>query len=54
MIGPPLISLFSNIAILIWTRLLSYIVEFYLIIFGGSLGIGDRGCTEGDFDRKDG
>jgi Protein of unknown function (DUF3096) len=34
MLGPPLISLFSGIAILIWPRLLSYIVAFYLIIFG--------------------
>ncbi len=32
--GPPLVSLFSGIAILIWPRLLSYIVAFYLILFG--------------------
>lgn len=30
----PLISLLSGIAILIWPRLLSYIVAFYLILFG--------------------
>lgn len=34
MIGPPLISVFAGIAILIWPRLLSYIVAFYLIMFG--------------------
>jgi len=34
MVGPPLISLLSGIAILIWPRLLSYIVAFYLIMFG--------------------
>jgi hypothetical protein len=34
MIGPPLISLGAGIAILIWPRLLSYIVAFYLILFG--------------------
>ncbi len=34
MFGPPLISLLSGIAILIWPRLLSYIVAFYLILFG--------------------
>jgi hypothetical protein len=32
--GPPLISLLAGIAILIWPRLLSYIVAFYLILFG--------------------
>jgi hypothetical protein len=32
--GPPLVSLLSGIAILIWPRLLSYIVAFYLILFG--------------------
>jgi hypothetical protein len=32
--GPPIISLFAGIAILIWPRLLSYIVAFYLILFG--------------------
>lgn len=30
----PLVSLLSGIAILIWPRLLSYIVAFYLILFG--------------------
>jgi hypothetical protein len=34
MIGPSLISLLAGIAILIWPRLLSYIVAFYLILFG--------------------
>jgi hypothetical protein len=34
MAGPPLISLLSGIAILIWPRLLNYIVAFYLILFG--------------------
>lgn len=34
MAGPPLISLFAGIAILLWPRLLSYIVAFYLIMFG--------------------
>jgi hypothetical protein len=34
MIGPPLIALLSGIAILIWPKLLSYIVAFYLIVFG--------------------
>ncbi len=34
MFGPPLISLLSGIAILLWPRLLSYIVAFYLILFG--------------------
>jgi hypothetical protein len=32
--GPPLISLLAGIAILIWPRLLNYIVAFYLILFG--------------------
>jgi hypothetical protein len=32
--GPPLISLISGVAILIWPRLLNYIVAFYLILFG--------------------
>lgn len=31
---PPLMSLMSGIAILIWPRLLNYIVAFYLILFG--------------------
>lgn len=30
----PLISLLSGIAILIWPRLLNYIIAFYLILFG--------------------
>ncbi|MET0064867.1 MAG: DUF3096 domain-containing protein [Candidatus Thiodiazotropha sp.] len=30
----PLISILSGVAILIWPRLLSYIVAFYLILFG--------------------
>jgi hypothetical protein len=30
----PLISLLSGIAILIWPRLLNYIVAFYLILIG--------------------
>ena len=34
MVGPPLISLLAGISILIWPRLLSYIVAFYLILFG--------------------
>jgi len=34
----PLISLLSGIAILIWPRLLNYIVAFYLILFG-ALGL---------------
>ena len=31
---PPLIALLSGIAILIWPRLLSYIVAIYLILTG--------------------
>ncbi len=34
MVGPSLISLIAGIAILIWPRLLNYIVAFYLILFG--------------------
>jgi hypothetical protein len=34
MLIPPLISLLSGIAILIWPQLLNYIVAFYLILFG--------------------
>ena len=34
MVGAPLISLPAGISILIWPRLLSYIVAFYLILFG--------------------
>jgi hypothetical protein len=30
----PLLSLLSGIAILIWPRLLNYIVAFYLILIG--------------------
>ncbi|MCP5315641.1 MAG: DUF3096 domain-containing protein [Chromatiaceae bacterium] len=30
----PLVSILSGIAILAWPRLLSYIVAFYLILFG--------------------
>jgi len=31
---PALVSLFAGVAILIWPRLLSYIVAFYLIATG--------------------
>ncbi|HED16999.1 MAG TPA: DUF3096 domain-containing protein [Gammaproteobacteria bacterium] len=34
MVGPSLISLLSGIAILVWPKLLNYIVAFYLILFG--------------------
>jgi len=34
MAGPPLVALLSGIAILIWPRLLNFIVAFYLILFG--------------------
>jgi hypothetical protein len=34
MAGPPLISLLAGIAILVWPKLLNYIVAFYLILFG--------------------
>jgi len=34
LVGPPLISLLSGIAILVWPQLLNYIVAFYLIFFG--------------------
>ena len=34
MAGPPLVSLLAGVAILIWPRLLSYTVAFYLILFG--------------------
>lgn len=30
----PLMALFSGIAILVWPRLLNYIVAFYLILIG--------------------
>lgn len=35
---PPLMSLLAGVAILIWPRLLNYIVAFYLILFG-ALGL---------------
>lgn len=31
---PAVVSLIAGIAILIWPKLLSYIVAFYLILFG--------------------
>ncbi len=34
LIGPPLMSLLAGVAILIWPKLLNYIVGFYLILFG--------------------
>ena len=34
MVSPPLISLLAGISILLWPRLLNYIVAFYLILFG--------------------
>jgi hypothetical protein len=34
LIVSPLLSLISGIAILIWPRLLNYIVAFYLILIG--------------------
>jgi hypothetical protein len=34
LIIPPLLSLLSGIAILIWPKLLNYIVAFYLILIG--------------------
>jgi hypothetical protein len=34
MLIPPLVALLSGIAILLWPRLLNYIVAFYLILFG--------------------
>ena len=34
LIVSPLISLLSGVAILIWPRLLNYIVAFYLILIG--------------------
>ncbi|WP_455235054.1 DUF3096 domain-containing protein [Thiogranum longum] len=34
LIVSPLLSLLSGIAILVWPRLLNYIVAFYLILFG--------------------
>jgi hypothetical protein len=38
MIVSPLVSLLAGISILIWPRLLNYIVAFYLILFG-ALGL---------------
>jgi hypothetical protein len=38
---PPLIALLSGIAILIWPRLLNYIVAAYLILIG-LIGLGVR------------
>lgn len=32
--GPPLVSLVAGVAILVWPKLLNYIVAFYLIFFG--------------------
>ena len=32
--GPPVVSLLAGIAILVWPKLLNYIVAFYLILFG--------------------
>ncbi|MGE5153094.1 MAG: DUF3096 domain-containing protein [Bdellovibrio bacteriovorus] len=34
LIVSPVLSLVAGIAILIWPRLLNYIVAFYLIVFG--------------------
>jgi len=34
MVGSPLMSLVAGVSILLWPRLLSYIVAFYLILFG--------------------
>jgi len=34
MAGPPLISILAGGSILMWPRVLSYIVAFYLILFG--------------------
>lgn len=33
-IVPPLLALLAGIAILVWPRLLNYIVAFYLILIG--------------------
>jgi hypothetical protein len=38
MLVSPLVALLSGIAILVWPRLLNYIVAFYLILFG-ALGL---------------
>ena len=32
--GPPLFALLSGVAILLWPKLLNYIVAFYLILLG--------------------
>ncbi len=47
MLGPSVISLIAGIAILIWPRLLNYIVAFYLIAFGliGIIGSFSMGAT---------
>lgn len=34
LLSPPLFSLLAGISILIWPKLLNYIVAFYLILFG--------------------
>ncbi|MEJ2452880.1 MAG: DUF3096 domain-containing protein [Candidatus Thiodiazotropha sp.] len=34
MLVPPLVSILAGFAILIWPRLLNYIVAFYLILVG--------------------
>lgn len=34
LVGPPLISLLAGISILLFPRLLRFIVAFYLILFG--------------------
>ncbi len=33
-VAPPLLSLLAGIAILVWPKLLNYIVAFYLIFIG--------------------
>ena len=33
-LSPPLFALIAGISILIWPKLLNYIVAFYLILFG--------------------
>ena len=34
LVSPPFFSLLGGIAILIWPRLLNYIIAFYMILFG--------------------
>ena len=34
LIGPPLAALLAGVAILVWPKLLNYIVALYLILFG--------------------